>query len=102
MSYSVSSQWGGGFGANIIITNLGSPISSWTLTWSFGAGQTITQLWNGNYTQSGSNVSVTNASYNGSIATGGTTTLGFNGAWNNSANPVPTDFALNGAPCAAG
>src|SRR6185312_1946685 len=28
ISYSISSQWGGGFGANIIITNLGTPISS--------------------------------------------------------------------------
>lgn len=102
VSYSISSQWGGGFGANIIVTNLGSPISGWTLTWSFGAGQTITQLWNGSYTQSGSNVSVTNASYNGSIATGANTTLGFNGAWNNSSNPVPSDFALNGVPCSAG
>jgi endo-1,4-beta-xylanase len=101
VSYTVTSQWAGGFGANIIITNLGSPISSWDLTWSFGAGQTIQQLWNGSYTQSGGNVSVTNASYNGSIPSGGNTTLGFNGSWT-SANPVPTNFALNGTPCTAG
>ena len=77
VTYTVSSQWPSGFGANISITNLGSPISGWTLTWSFSAGQTVTQLWNGSYTQSGASVTVTNASYNGSLAAGGSTTFGF-------------------------
>jgi hypothetical protein len=102
VSYSVSSQWPGGFGAAVTITNLGSPVTSWSLTWSFGAGQTITQLWNGSYTQSGAQVTVVNASYNGSIATGGTTNLGFNASWNNSSNPAPAAFSLNGVACTGG
>ncbi len=100
VAYTVSSQWPGGFGANVTITNLGSAVSSWNLSWSFGAGQTIQTLWNGSYTQSGGNVTVTNASYNGSIPAGGNTSFGFNGAWNGSSNPVPTAFTLNGASCA--
>ncbi|HEY3869085.1 MAG TPA: non-reducing end alpha-L-arabinofuranosidase family hydrolase [Actinocrinis sp.] len=99
VSYTVTSQWQGGFGAAVSVTNLGSAVSSWQLTWAFGAGQTITQLWNGSYTQSGANVTVTNASYNGSIGTGASASFGFNGAWNNSSNPVPTNFALNGTAC---
>ena len=99
VSYSVSSQWQGGFGASVDVTNLGSPITSWQLTWSFDAGQSISQLWNGSYAQSGAQVTVSNASYNGSLATGASTNFGFNGAWNNSANPIPTDFALNGVTC---
>ena len=98
VSYAVSSQWQGGFGAQVTITNLGDAVTSWRLTWSFGAGQTVTQLWNGSVTQSGAQVTVTNASYNGTIATGANTAFGFNGAWNGS-NPVPTDFALNGTVC---
>ncbi|WP_084316999.1 non-reducing end alpha-L-arabinofuranosidase family hydrolase [Actinospica robiniae] len=98
VSYTISSQWGGGFGANLSITNLGGPITAWTLSWSFTAGQSITQLWNGSYTQSGGNVTVTNASYNGSIGTGGSTALGFNGSWSGS-NPVPSSFSLNGTTC---
>ncbi len=98
VSYAVSSQWPGGFGANVTITNLGSPTTSWTLTWSYTAGQTITQLWNGSYTQTGGNVTVTNAAYNGAIATGGNTSFGFNGTWNGS-NPTPSSFALNGTTC---
>src|SRR6185312_15233060 len=99
VSYTVSSQWPGGFGANVEVTNLGSAVSGWTLTWSFAAGQTITQLWNGSYTQSGAAVIVTNASYNGSLATGANATFGFNGSWNNSSNPVPTSFSMNGVAC---
>jgi beta-xylosidase len=98
VAYTVSSQWQGGFGANVTITNLGDPISSWNLAWSFGSGQTITSLWNGSYTQSGANVTVANLSYNGSIATGGNTSFGFNGAWTSS-NPVPASFTLNGTTC---
>jgi endo-1,4-beta-xylanase len=98
VSYAVSSQWTGGFGANVTVTNLGDPVSGWKLGWSFGAGQTIAQLWNGSFTQSGAAVTVTNASWNGSIATGGTATFGFNGSWTGS-NPVPTSFSLNGNAC---
>ena len=98
VSYAVSSQWQGGFGAQVTITNLGDAVTSWRLTWSFGAGQTVTQLWNGSVAQSGAQVTVTNASYNGTIASGANTAFGFNGAWNG-ANPVPTDFALNGTAC---
>jgi len=39
VTYSVSTQWPGGFTGNVALTNLGDPLTSWTLTWSFGAGQ---------------------------------------------------------------
>jgi glucuronoarabinoxylan endo-1,4-beta-xylanase len=101
VTYTISNQWSGGFGAAISISNTGSTaISNWTLTWSFANGQTITQAWNGTATQSGSNVSITNMSYNGSIAAGSTYTgLGFNGSWNNVTNSVPASFAVNGTTC---
>ncbi|WP_432872329.1 arabinofuranosidase catalytic domain-containing protein [Microbispora rosea] len=101
VDYSVTNQWPGGFGANVSIDNLGDPVDGWTLTWSFSAGQTITQLWNGTYTQSGSQVTVTNVSYNGAIPSGGSTSFGFNGAFNGS-NPAPSSFALNGVTCTGG
>jgi len=34
VSYAVPSQWPGGFTANVNVTNLGNPLTSWTLTWS--------------------------------------------------------------------
>src|SRR6476620_5843628 len=42
VNYSVSSQWPGGFGAAVTVTNLGDPVTSWRLTWAFTAGQTVT------------------------------------------------------------
>lgn len=99
VAYTVSTQWPGGFTANVDVTNLGDPVTSWDLTWSFAAGQTVTQLWDGTATQSGAQVTVANASWNGALTTGGTTSFGFNGSWDNSANPVPASFALNGTPC---
>jgi len=98
VDYAVSSSWPGGFGANVTITNLGDPVSNWKLAWSFPAGQTITQLWNGSYTQSGSQVTVDNLPYNASLGTGANTAFGFNGSWNGS-NPSPTAFTLNGTTC---
>ena len=96
--YTVSSQWTGGFTANVALTNLGSPVTSWTLRWSFTAGQTVAQAWNATATQSGAAVTVTSMSYNGSLATGGSASFGFNGTWG-AANPVPTAFTLNGTAC---
>src|SRR5438876_10170366 len=97
--YAVSSQWPGGFTAAITITNAGSTaINGWSLKFSFANGQTITQLWNGSVTQSGSDVTITNASYNASIPAGGTVNPGFNGSWNGT-NSSPSAFTLNGAAC---
>ncbi|MEV4690584.1 family 43 glycosylhydrolase [Micromonospora echinospora] len=98
VTYTISSSWSGGFGANVDITNLGDPVNGWQLTWTYGAGQTIQQLWNGSYTQSGANVTVTNAAYNGAIGTNASVSFGFNGGWTGN-NPVPTNFALNGVAC---
>jgi pectate lyase len=102
VDYTVASQWQGGFGANVTVTNLGDAISSWRLTWSFSAGQQVTQFWNATVTQSGSQVTAVNVSYNGSLATGANTAFGFNGSWNNSSNPAPASFALNGVTCTGG
>ncbi|MCY1136485.1 non-reducing end alpha-L-arabinofuranosidase family hydrolase [Actinoplanes sp. Pm04-4] len=101
VTYAVSSQWQGGFGANVSITNLGDPLTAWTLTWSFEAGQSVTQAWNATVTQNGSAVSARNASYNGSVGTDGTVSFGFNGSSGNT-NPVPTGFAVNGVACTGG
>ncbi|MEV5742533.1 cellulose binding domain-containing protein [Microbispora rosea] len=98
VDYTVTSEWPGGFGASVRVRNLGDAINGWRLTWSFPAGQAVTQLWNGSFTQSGAQVTVTNASYNGAIPGGGGADFGFNGSWNGS-NPVPASFALNGVTC---
>jgi endoglucanase len=101
VDYAITNQWGGGFGANVTVTNLGDPVSSWTLGWTFASGQKVAQLWNGTVTQSGAAVTVKDAGWNGSVATRGTASFGFNGSWSGS-NPVPTTFTLNGVTCTGG
>jgi hypothetical protein len=77
-TYSVTSSWSGGFQGQVVVTNTGSAtLNSWQLGWTFPGDQVINDLWNGNYTQSGANVTVTNASYDGSLAPGATATVGF-------------------------
>jgi Cellulose binding domain len=98
VTYAVSSQWSGGFGANVTVTNLGDPVSAWSLRWSYAAGQTIAQAWNATVSQSGAAVTATNASFNGAIATNGSASFGFNGSWTGS-NPAPTAFTVNGTAC---
>jgi hypothetical protein len=98
VDYAVSSQWPGGFGAGVVVTNLGDPWAGWTLTWSFGAGQTVTQAWNTVLTQSGSAVTARNVGYNGAVATNATVSFGFNGSWT-AGNPAPAGFAVNGVAC---
>jgi hypothetical protein len=100
VDYVISPQNSSAFGAAITIKNGSTAITSWTLTWAFANGQTVSQLWNGIESQSGANVTVKNESYNGSIAAGGTLSgIGFNGTWNGTTNAVPTAISLNGTAC---
>jgi endoglucanase len=101
VSYTVPSQWNTGFTANIVITNLGSPLTSWNLGYSYSGNQTLQSGWNGTWTQSGANVTVANASWNSSVATNGTVTIGANFNYSGT-NNAPTAFTLNGVTCTGG
>ncbi|MEH1124564.1 cellulose-binding domain-containing protein [Micromonospora sp. CPCC 206061] len=99
VSYTVRSQWGTGFSANVAVTNVGDPVRGWTVRWSYPAGQTVTQAWGATVSQSGTAVTANSASWNGTLRTNRTASFGFNGTWNGSGNPTPTDFSLNGVLC---
>jgi endoglucanase len=89
-TYKVINQYPGGFQGEVTVKAGTTAISSWTVGWTFQNGQTISQLWNGALTTNGSAITVKNMSYNGALAANATTTFGFNGAWNNTTNAVPT------------
>ncbi len=99
VTYTTQSQWTGGFVAQITIANNGtSAINGWTLKFTFPGDQKITNAWNGTVSQSGEAVTITNASYNGTIPAGGNTSLGFQGTWTNS-DAAPASFTVNGTTC---
>jgi cellulase/cellobiase CelA1 len=82
-----------------VLTNTGSgAISPWTLTWTFGGDQKISQLWSASFTQSGEAVTAVSESYNATIAPGGSVTIGFTGTYTSS-NAAPASFAVNGTAC---
>ncbi|WP_456819827.1 glycoside hydrolase family 9 protein [Cellulomonas sp. URHB0016] len=99
VTYSANS-WGNGFTANITLTNTGSTAwTSWKLAFTFPGDQKVTQGWSATYSQSGSAVTVANAAWNGNLAAGGSTSIGFNGSYSGT-NSAPTGFTVNGAACA--
>ena len=86
-TYSVVNSWQGGFQGQVVVKNTSSgTLNGWKLGWTFPGSQAISNLWNGSYAQSGETVTVTNASYNGSLAAGATSTVGFT-ATGSSASP---------------
>ncbi|WP_175410163.1 cellulose binding domain-containing protein [Streptomyces sp. TRM64462] len=90
-TYKVTNQWSGGFQADVTVKNTGTEAwNGWSLAWTFGAGQQITQMWNANHTQSGATVTVTNAGWNGVVQPGASVTLGFTGSWSGTNAPPTT------------
>ncbi|HKS99729.1 MAG TPA: cellulase family glycosylhydrolase [Rugosimonospora sp.] len=87
-AYSIVGQWQGGFQGEVRVTAGTAAIHGWTVTWTFGNGQTLTQSWNATVTSSGSTVTARNMSYNGALGAGTSTTFGFLGSWNGT-NGVP-------------
>jgi chitin-binding protein len=77
--YSITGAWGGGFQGEVMVHAGSTPVNKWTVSWTFPGGQTISQLWSGKYTASGSMATVTNESWNGTIAANSHTTFGFTG-----------------------
>ncbi len=94
-----TTDWNNGFTANVTIKNLGDALNNWSLKFAFpNSSQRVTQGWSAKWSQSGSEVTATNESWNGSLPTGASTSIGFNGSYSGS-NPKPTAFTLNGVAC---
>lgn len=79
-TYSVASQWSGGFQGDVRVTAGSSAISGWRVTLTYPGGTTVQNSWNATVTASGSTVTATNAGYNGALSAGGSTTFGFLGS----------------------
>ncbi|NEY32524.1 cellulose-binding protein, partial [Streptomyces sp. PRKS01-65] len=100
VDYTVN-RWTGGYTAQIKVTNLGPALNGWRLTWTYTGDQRVTSAWNATVTQTGASVVAADAGWNGALATGGTAEFGLQGTWR-TADPAPSDFALNGVACGGG
>lgn len=79
-TYSTTGTWNGGFQGEVTVRNNGTAtLNGWTTTWPLPSGATITQVWGGRSSVSGSTVTVRNETYNGTLAANAITTYGFTG-----------------------
>jgi hypothetical protein len=78
LTSSVANSWSGGSQLQLTVTNSGTtPLTGWTAGFMLAdASETITSSWNATVSQSGQQVSAVNASYDGSVAAGESTTFG--------------------------
>jgi endo-1,4-beta-xylanase len=99
VTYTKNSEWAGGFTAQVVIANTGTTtINGWSLTFTFPGDQKITSNFNGGFSQTGENATLTSASYNGTIAPGANIAAGFQGTWTSS-DANPASFSINGTAC---
>lgn len=97
VSYTAN-QWTGGFTADIRVTNTGAAVNGWTLTFTVGSNVRLGNGWSGVWSQSGTQITVGNAAWNGSLPTGGSTSIGFQGSYTGTLS-APSGFTLNGRAC---
>ncbi|MBO9555928.1 cellulase family glycosylhydrolase [Cellulomonas sp.] len=76
-SFKVLNSWPGGYQASVTVKAGSAMISSWSTAFTLPSGGTIQSGWSGTYTSSGSNVTVTNAAWNGLLGAGASTEYGF-------------------------
>jgi chitin-binding protein len=77
-TYRGTGSWNGGYQGEMQVTNTGTiALSGWTVHWTASTGEKVTSLWGGTPSQTGGDVTVKNAGWNGSLAPGASTTFGF-------------------------
>jgi hypothetical protein len=87
LTSAVTNSWQGGYQLQLTVTDTGTAaLTGWTAGFTFAdTAETISNSWNAAVTQTGTQVSASNASYDGSIAAGGSTTFGMTVNGSNSA-----------------
>jgi hypothetical protein len=88
-------EWSGGFTATVTVTAGSTPLSGWTVSWTYPGDQHVTSAWNATVNQSGSSVTATNVAWNGSVPAGGSTQFGLQGTFIQS-DAAPTNLAVSG------
>jgi cellulose 1,4-beta-cellobiosidase len=99
-AYSVVNQWNDGFQIGLTVTAGSTALTGWTVSWTFSGDQDLTEGWDGTWSQSAETVTVTNASYNGSIAAGGNTVAGALFSYSGT-NTAPTSVTCTGTTAGA-
>ncbi|MFY1631731.1 cellulase family glycosylhydrolase [Solwaraspora sp. WMMB335] len=93
------SDWGSGYEGRFTVTNdTASTITAWRVAFDLPSGTGIGSAWNARMSAAGNRYTFDNASWNGTIAAGASTTFGFIVT----GRGTPANCAVNGGPCAGG
>ena len=76
-AYETASSWQGGFQGRVTVTAGSASITGWQVSWPLASGQSVTQVWGGVRSGSGSPVVVRNESWNGGLQPRATAQFGF-------------------------
>ncbi|GIE94182.1 glycoside hydrolase family 6 protein [Paractinoplanes rishiriensis] len=87
-TYQTTGSWNGGFQGQVTVTAADAAINGWTVTWTLGSGQTISQVWNGALTTTSTAATVRNVAWNGSLAARASAQFGFLANGNASTAPA--------------
>lgn len=100
-TFAITQNWGGGFEGAIKLTNdQSSAINNWRLEFDFAG--TISSIWDASIvSRVGNRYTVTNAGWNGTLASNGQVSFGFVANPGGTVAP-PTNFVLNGVPLGGG
>jgi endo-1,4-beta-xylanase len=83
VAFARTADWNDGYNGEVTVTAGSAPISGWTVTVTFPAGQKVTALWNGSASWDGTGTVMTvRPTYNGNLAAGASTSFGFTAAKN--------------------
>lgn len=78
--YRIMDTWSGGFRADVTVKNTGTAaLTAWAVKWTFGDGQSLSQLWNAEHVTDGDTVSARSLGWNGSVKPGESAAFGFIG-----------------------
>jgi len=92
---SIQTDWGTGYCANIKVANQGTaPITSWTVVLQADVAS-ISSVWLGQFTQSGTQIIVKPVSFNSTINVGSSVTFGYCAVTKSSTNHTPTIASLD-------
>jgi len=88
----IDNQWGTGASAGEIVTvtvanTSATAATKWTVTWTLAGGERIVSAWNATVSTAGTAATAVNASYNGHLAPGASTTFGMQ-LWGTSTAPA--------------
>ncbi|MEV8515806.1 cellulose binding domain-containing protein [Dactylosporangium sp. NPDC051484] len=94
---SYDSDWGTGYQAKYTIANgTAATVTSWKIEFDLPSGSTLGSYWDVLMSQSGTHVTATNRTYNGTLTAGASTSFGFLVT----GSGKPANCKLNGASCA--